>query len=45
MKSDSCSRIESDFRAFEEYLLSRRKRGVTPFANLLCKKAKWKENV
>ena len=45
MKSDFCARIESDFRAFEEYLLSRRKRGLASFANLLCKKAKWKENV
>jgi hypothetical protein len=45
MKSDPGSRIESDFRAFEEYLLSRRKRGLASFAYLLCKKAKWKENV
>ncbi len=45
MKSDPGSRIESDFGALEEYLLSRRKRGVTSIAYLLCKKAKWKENV
>lgn len=45
MKSDFCARIESDFGALEEYLLSRRKRGVASFAYFLCKKAKWKENV
>jgi hypothetical protein len=45
MKSDFCTRIESDFRVFEEYLLSRRKRGLASFAYFLCEKAKWKENV
>jgi len=45
MKSDPCARIKSDFGAFEEYWLSRRKRGVTSIAYFLCKKAKWKKNV
>jgi hypothetical protein len=45
LKSDFCARIESDFGAFEEYLLSRRERGVASFAYFLCKKAKWQENV